>query len=117
MLTRTGNVQTSVLQLKPSTSEASLCSAKPKPSVDDLLAEECKTLHSQIPSNYHDFLDVFSKTHNLQYDHHIKIEEGKQPPLGPIYNTSETEAEALCNFLKENLNTALLISWSCTSAS
>ncbi|EAL17174.1 hypothetical protein CNBN1990 [Cryptococcus deneoformans B-3501A] len=37
------------------------------------------------------------------FDHHIPLEEGKNPPFGPIYNLSETELEALREYLDENL--------------
>jgi hypothetical protein len=47
---------------------------------------------------------ISSPNFNPPFDHHIDIEEGKDPPLGLIYSTSEVEAEALWDFLKENLN-------------
>jgi len=109
MLSRIDNVHTGILQLDPTDSEASLRGARPVP--DTLSEEELKNLRSQVPPEYHEYLDVFSKTksdklpdHNPQYDHHIHLEEGTQPPLGPIYNMSETEAVALREFLKENLD-------------
>ena len=111
MLTRTNNVQTGILRVQPSSPDAFLRGARPDASPDSPDIEEIETLRSQIPAEYHDFLDVFSKSkadklpdHNPQFDHSIKIEDGKQPPFGPIYNMSETEAEALRDFLKENLN-------------
>jgi hypothetical protein len=107
MLTRIDNIQSSVLHIKPSNPDASLRSAK----TDELPTDELDTLRSQIPTDYHKFLGLFSKMksdklpdHNPQFDHHIELEEGKHPPLGPIYSTSEVEAEALRDFLKENLN-------------
>jgi len=107
MLTRIDNIKAGVLHIKPSNPDASLRSAK----TNELPPDELDTLRSQIPSDYHDFLDVFSKSkadkppdYNPQFDHHIEIEEGKHPPLGPIYSTSEVEAEALRDFLKENLD-------------
>jgi len=109
MLSRIDNVHTGILQLDPMDSEASLRGARPVP--DTLSEEELKTLRSQVPPEYHEYLDVFSKTksdklpdHNPQYDHHIHLKEGTQPPLGPIYNMSETEAVALREFLKQNLD-------------
>ena len=54
-----------------------------------------------IPSQYHEFLDVFSKKsanqlppHRL-YDLKIELEEGSKPPWGPIYSLSEVEQVAL----------------------
>ena len=114
MLLKMGSTQTGILRLCPSpseTSDASLHGAQTETSANDLHHAELNSLRSQIPPKYHDYLDVFSKSkadrlpdHNSQFDHHINIEEGKTPPLGLIYNTSEVEAEALWEFLKENLD-------------
>jgi hypothetical protein len=112
-LTRHG-AQPSVLQIKPSDPEAFLHGAKVNIAVskpdNSLLHAELESLRSQVPSEYHEFLDVFSKTkadtlpeHNPHYDHHIELEEGKQPPFGPIYNLSEVKSAALQDFLQENL--------------
>ena len=63
-----------------------------------------------IPSKYYEFTDVFSKTkaevltpHHL-YDLKINLEEGVQPPVGPIYSLLVSEQEALKKFIEENLN-------------
>ena len=113
MLSRINNVHTGILQLNPMDSEASICGARPIP--DTLSKEELNNLCSQVPPKYHKYLDIFSKTksdklpdHNPQYDHHIHLEEGTQPPLGLIYNMSETEAVALREFLKENLDCSFI---------
>ena len=65
---------------------------------------------SNIPSEYHEFANVFSKTkaetlppHHL-YDLKINLEEGTQPLVGPIYSLSASEQEALKEFIEENLN-------------
>jgi hypothetical protein len=107
MLTRINNIKSGILHIKPSNPDATLCTT----TANDLTSDELDNLRSQIPTNYHDFLDIFSKSKadklpnfNPQFDHHIDIEEGKHPPLGPIYSTSEVEAEALRDFLKENLD-------------
>jgi hypothetical protein len=107
MLTRIDNIKSGILHIKPSNPDATLHTA----TANDLTSDELDNLCSQIPTDYHDFLDVFSKSKadklpnfNLQFDHHIDIKEGKHPPLGPIYSTSKVEAEALQDFLKENLN-------------
>ena len=45
-----------------------------------------------VPSEYHEFADVFSKTKaetlplHRPYDLKINLEEGAQPPVGPIYS-------------------------------
>ena len=114
MHTRHGE-QSGVLQIKPSDPQAFLRSAKVSlsaatPTSEPLNTQELKSLHNQIPSEYHDFLDVFSKSkanklpdHNPAYNHHINLEDGKQLPFGPIYNLSEVESMALQEFLQENL--------------
>lgn len=62
-----------------------------------------------VPKEYHQYLDVFDKKsanmlpEHRSFDHHIPLEEGKNPPFGPIYNLSEKELEALCEYLDENL--------------
>ena len=66
---------------------------------------------SNVPSEYHEFADVFSKTKaevlppHRSYDLKINLEEGAQPPVGPIYSLSALEQEALKEFIEENLNT------------
>jgi len=65
---------------------------------------------SNIPSEYHKFANVFSKTKaktllsHCPYDLKINLEEGIQPPVGPIYSLSASEQEALKKFIEENLN-------------
>jgi len=65
---------------------------------------------SNIPSEYHEFADIFSKTiaetlpSHRSYDLKINLEEGAQPPVGPIYSLSASEQEALKKFIEENLN-------------
>jgi len=69
---------------------------------------------SNVPSEYHQFADVFSKTKaevlppHHSYDLKINLEEGAQPPVGPIYSLSVSEQEALKKFIKENLNTGFI---------
>ena len=69
---------------------------------------------SNVPSKYHEFADVFSKTKaevlppHCPYDLKINLEEGAQPPVGPIYSLSASEQEALKEFIEENLNTGFI---------
>jgi len=63
-----------------------------------------------LPAKYKEFADVFSKQeadklppHRL-YDHTIPIREGETVPYGPVYNLSQSEIEALHNYIKENLD-------------
>jgi len=65
---------------------------------------------SNVPSEYHKFADVFSKTKaevltpHHPYDLKINLEEGAQPPVSPIYSLSASEQEALKKFIEKNLN-------------
>ena len=69
---------------------------------------------SDVPSEYHKFADVFSKTKaeilppHHPYDLKINLEEGAQPLVGPIYSLSASEQEALKEFIEENLNTGFI---------
>jgi len=65
---------------------------------------------SNVPSEYHKFADIFSKTkaetlppYRL-YDLKIKLKEDAQPLVGPIYFLSASEQEVLKKFIEENLN-------------
>jgi len=69
---------------------------------------------SNIPSEYHEFADIFSKTKaqtlspHHPYDLKINLEEGAQPPVGPIYSLSASKQEALKEFIEENLNMSFI---------
>jgi len=69
---------------------------------------------SNVPSKYHEFANVFSKTKaevlplHCPYDLKINLEEGAQPPVGPIYSLSTSEQEALKEFIEKNLNTGFI---------
>jgi len=69
---------------------------------------------SNVPSEYHEFADIFSKTKAEilppyhPYDLKINLEEGAQPLVGPIYSLSASEQEALKEFIEENLNTGFI---------
>ena len=87
--------------------ELCLCSS-------DIQANFAKLIEAPDLSNiffkYHEFADVFSKTKaevltsHWPYDLKINLEEGAQPPVGPIYSLLASEQEALKKFIKENLN-------------
>ena len=69
---------------------------------------------SDIPEAYRDFADVFSPKmaavqaeHSASRDHAIEIEEGKEPPWGPIYALSPHELEVL----REYIDGALAKGW------
>ena len=69
---------------------------------------------SNVPSKYHEFTDIFSKTKaevlapHYFYNLKINLEEGAQPLVGPIYSLSASEQEALKKFIEENLNTGFI---------
>lgn len=65
---------------------------------------------SQIPSEYHEYADLFSEQEALKlpphrpYDHQIPLEEGATPPFGTIYPMSLTELDTLRKYVEENLH-------------
>lgn len=67
-------------------------------------------LREKIPSEFHDYLDVFSKKSadtlppNRSYDHNIELQPDKQPPWGPIYNLSSPELKVLSEWIRDNLD-------------
>ena len=69
---------------------------------------------STVPAQCHDFANVFSESEadslppHCPYNLKIPLEEGSQPPLGPIYSLSPSELEALHTYLDENLVTGII---------
>ena len=70
-----------------------------------LLAEEIT-----VPVKYSNFADIFSeKSANVlpersgANEHAIELEEGKQPPYGPIYSLGPVELETLKTYMETNL--------------
>ena len=69
---------------------------------------------SNVPSKYHEFANIFSKTKaetlppHRSYDLKINLEEGAQPLVGPIYFLSVSEQEVLKEFIEENLNISFI---------
>jgi len=69
---------------------------------------------SQIPKEYHDFADVFSKTKafNLAphrpYDLKIDLDEGSAPPVTPMYPLSQIELQTLREFIDEHLRAGFI---------
>jgi hypothetical protein len=64
---------------------------------------------SGIPSEYHKFTDIFSKSKadtlapHREHDLKIELEEGASPPIGTTYSLSPSELESLWTFLDEHL--------------
>jgi hypothetical protein len=69
---------------------------------------------STIPSEYHEFADLFSNKEaeklppHRPYDHRIPLESGTTPPFGTIYFMSPTELETLRKYIDENLRKGFL---------
>ena len=64
---------------------------------------------ADIPEEYHDFADVFSKKKadtlapHRPYDLKIDLEEGTSPPIGPMYSLSQSELGSLREFIDEHI--------------
>jgi len=64
---------------------------------------------SNIPPEYHEFAELFSKREaeklppHRPYDHEIPLVPGAKPPFGTIYSMSPTELETLRKYVEENL--------------
>ena len=76
-----------------------------KAQIASLLAEKIT-----VPAKYLDFADVFSKElakvlseHIGINKHSIKLEDGKQPPYGPIYSLGLVELKTLKTYIETNL--------------
>ena len=64
----------------------------------------------EIPEQYRDLAEVFSKakseelpSHRGPLDHAIPLEPNSKPVFGPIYNLSETELQVLKEYIDTNL--------------
>ena len=65
---------------------------------------------TEIPAEYSNYGDVFSTEYTAELpentgmnEYAIKLEEGKQPPFGPIYSLRPIELETLKTYIKTNL--------------
>lgn len=62
-----------------------------------------------VPSEYHDYLDVFSRDEadklppHRGCDHKIQVLPGKEPGFGPLYGMSQNELKVLKKYLDDNL--------------
>ena len=63
---------------------------------------------TKLPSEYHNFLDIFSKTdaavlpkHQPRYNHSIELIEGKIPTWGPLYSMSADELKVLKAYIEK----------------
>ena len=72
---------------------------------------ELKSIREALPERYHKYLQVFMPETAKElpphrpWDHAIDLKEGTQPPWGTIYALSETELQALRDYIKEMMRT------------
>ena len=77
---------------------------------------------SRVPSDYHDFADVFSKSKadtlapHCEHDLKINLEDGASPPLRATYSLSSSELGSLHEFLDEHLAMGFIYPSSSTHA-
>ena len=88
------------LQLRPEDVKLRAASAESAPPLD----------LSSVPTDYHEFADVFSKVKAMElpphrdFDLKIDLEEGASPPLGTIYSLSPSKLESLQTFIDEHIS-------------
>ena len=77
-----------------------------------------EVLKEKVPSEYHNYLDLFRKRegdklppHRPHVDHKIEFLPGKEPTFGPIYNLSVKEQQELLKYIKENLKKGFIRSF------
>jgi hypothetical protein len=74
-------------------------------------SSEAKDMTSRIPTEYHQFLDVFGEQMgdtlmlHRTFDHAIYLKDGMDPPWDPIYALFTVELKALYEYLEEMLRT------------
>src|SRR5437588_11583173 len=94
-----GSVQFS-LQLHPEDIKLHAASAESTPPPD----------LSSVPTDYHEFADVFSKAKATELPLHrdfnlkIDLEEGASPPLGTIYSLSPSELDSISTFIDDHIS-------------
>ena len=69
----------------------------------------------RIPDEYLDFANVFSEDKALVLsertelnEYAIDLEDGKQPPYGPIYSLGSVELNTLNTYIETHLNTGFI---------
>ena len=80
--------------------------------ISALIQDEAST---KVPSKYADYADVFSFDLTMELPeniginkHTIELQDGKQPPYGPIYNLRPVELETLKIYIKIHLKTRFI---------
>jgi hypothetical protein len=67
-----------------------------------------------VPPEYHQYLKIFEKVNadklppHHPYDHKTPLEDGFQPPFGPLYSLSGLELEELKRWPEENLSNGFI---------
>ncbi len=83
--------------------------SSPKPEVQEPEAE-LKKLKQQVPKQYHDWLDVFSKqasdtlSPHRPYDHKIELTADNNLGYSPLYKYSAEELQTAKQYILENLH-------------
>ena len=81
--------------------------------ISDLISNDLVDLFG-VPSEYHDYADVFSKKKantlvlHWPFDLKIELEEGTEPPIGRLYSLSPSEQGSLQYFLDEHLTNGFI---------
>jgi len=79
-----------------------------------MTTSEIKVDMSTIPEDYHDFMDIFSKSKaskladHRPYDLKITLDKGTSLPYSLIYSLSQEELAALHKFIDRNLAAGLI---------
>ena len=79
---------------------------------------------TKLPAEYHNYLDVFSKSdadvlpkHRPAYDYTIDLMEGKTPTWGPLYSMSADELKVLKAYIEEMVDKGFIQASSSPAAS
>ena len=101
------NSETFVIRVAIWEREEMLVHFQKQAQVGALLFDKAST---EVPAEYSDYSDVFSAENAAELpentgmnEHAIELEEGKQPPFGPIYSLGPVELETLKTYIKTNL--------------
>ena len=79
---------------------------------------------TKLPSEYHNFLDVFSRSdadvlpkHRPRYDYVIKLIKGKTPIWGPLYSMSADELKVLKAYIEKMVDKGFIQASTLSAAS
>ena len=84
---------------------------------------ETKLAAKLVPSEYHDYLSVFSEleAHALPprryVDHAIPLVDGGKPPFGRIYSMSDADLKELKQWIEDNLSKSFIYASTSSAAS